>query len=87
MYSPNAYKTKGFIRRREAIFMPKQNRMTDLPEKYEILHQCRQLMGSSYGFTAVGRRYFQVLPVVLCIVLHFTVLPWPKYTLAHIWHL
>ena len=55
--------------------MPKQNRMTDLPEKYEILHQCRQLMGSSYGFTAVGRRYFQVLPVVLCIVLHFTVLP------------
>lgn len=51
--------------------------------KTKVYMQCRQLTGSSYGFTEVVRRYVQVLSVVLCIVLHFTILPWPKHTHTH----
>ena len=49
----------------------------------KVYMHCGQLTGSSYGYTAAGRRYVQVLPVVLCIALHFTVLPWPKHKHTH----
>jgi hypothetical protein len=52
-------------------------------EKMKVYVQWRQITGSSYGFSAVGRRCVQVLPVVLCIILHLTVLPWPKHTHTH----